>query len=109
MKIQRIIMDEPIGICVGFTLTDAELEELGADADFWWLQSDNGKKDSVPVFVHDISGNEMEPPDDSCGGVIEIREEPEEPDEDWQPLGMDLEVWRDKETMLEDLELYGVL
>ena len=109
MKVQRIITDEPIGICVGFTLTDEELEEIGAYAEFWWLEEDDKKVDSEPVFVFDPYGEYKAPPDGSdCLGVISIV--PVIPHEEWEdagyvPFGMDLEVWRSEEVFKEDFEL----
>jgi hypothetical protein len=101
MRAQRIITDEPEGVCVGFELSKEELDEFGLSADLWQIQSDNGGENDVPE-IHDVGCSGIDP---SCVGVISLREEPE----DWQaasfiPLGPDMEVWRSREQFDEWLE-----
>ena len=92
MRIQRLVTDEPQGVLVGFTLTDAEAEELGGFVDDWEIASDDGGEDSVPVWTAD----------DRLDDRLEIRPEPnrfEIATTGIVPMGPDLEVWRSRDEL----------
>ena len=90
---QRIITDEPVGVLVGFRMSDEELEALGAEADEWGLVFDDGGKDSIPVLL-DWTKNDV---------AIRPRPVQEELDAGLSPLGMDLVVFRSRDELVEYL------
>lgn len=71
-KVQRLCVDgEPVGVCVGFSIPDSSLADMGANGDDWEMTADDG------------SGGAWQQPD----GSVEIQEG-----------GEDLAVWRTREA-----------
>ena len=96
-----VVTDEPQGVAVGFRPSDEALDRVNGVLDSQWvLVADDGSDDADPVLVG--PGNEVEL---RSGGAHALTQE--ELDAGIVPLGMDLLVWRDEESMLEDLTLGG--
>ena len=93
-KVQRLVFDEPHGICVGFSLSREELKAICAEADEWDLVSDDKHEDSMAVICDADTGNE-----------IRIRPRPtlEELDavDGVFPFGMDAMIWRSRAELAE--------
>ncbi len=94
-KIYRVITDEPQGVAVGFIPSQDALDQLGAAMDEWDLVGDDGSDDGDPI----LTGNKND---------VIVRSESqrltdEEREAGMSELGMDMRLWRDEASMLEDL------
>ena len=96
-----VLMGEPAGLAVGFTPSDEALEPFGAELEsMWTLVSDDGSDDAAPI-LSDWQENDI---------ILRTESQPlteEERDAGLSEFGMDMPVWRDEASMLEDLALYG--
>lgn len=45
-KVQRVIVGEPVGVCVGFKVPAQDLADMGGESDEWELLEDDGSADA---------------------------------------------------------------
>lgn len=96
-EFHMVITDAPVGVAVGFVPSQEALDTIGGGIDSQWeLVDDDGSDDADPILVGPknevILRSESQQPltdDEREAGIL--------------PLGMDMLVWRDEASMLEDL------
>lgn len=90
-----VVTDEPQGVAVGFVPSQEALDAVGGVLDPQWVLVEDEGTDDVSPLMTGWEGNE-----------VVLRAAPltdEERDGGMSELGMDLLVWRDEASMLEDL------